>query len=191
VHRDVSPQNIFLTYQGITKVIDFGVARATQRVSKTAVGVVKGKAAYMSPEQTEGKEVDARSDVFSLGVCLWEMAAGRRLFKRDSEYETLMAVSTAPIERPTTVRGKSNPALDRVIRGALTRNRDKRTQTALELATQLADFAAQHGFKEPRESIVQLMQRLFGNVAAEERALIRSLEARAATDEEADSLRRL
>jgi serine/threonine protein kinase len=191
VHRDVSPQNIFITYPGITKVIDFGVARATQRVSKTAVGVVKGKAAYMSPEQTEGREVDARSDVFSLGICLWEMTAGRRLFKRDSEYETLMAVSTAPVERPTAVRGKPNPILDKVIMGALTRNRDKRTQSAFDLATQLTEFQQGTGLKDGRTAITELMQRLFGNVAAEERALIRTLEARAATEEEVDSLRRL
>src|SRR5262249_18294688 len=151
----------------------------------------KGKAAYMSPEQTEGKEVDARSDVFSLGVCLWEMIAGRRLFKRETEYDTLMAVSTAPIERPTQVRGKPNPVLDRVILNALTRNREKRTQSALELAAQLTEYVQGIGLKEPRSTVHELMQRLFGSVAAEEQALIRALEARAATEEEEDSLRRL
>lgn len=191
VHRDVSPQNIFVTYSGLTKVIDFGVARASQRVSKTAVGVVKGKAAYMSPEQTEGKEVDARSDVFSLGVCLWEMTAGRRLFKRDTEYDTLMAVSTAAIERPTQVRGKPNPVLDRVIMNALSRNREKRTPSALELAAQLTEYAQGVGLRDTRGGVKELMQRLFGGVAAEERALISQFEARAATEQEADSFRQL
>ncbi|MCK6551600.1 serine/threonine protein kinase, partial [Myxococcota bacterium] len=191
VHRDVSPQNIFVTYPGLTKVIDFGVARATQRVAKTAVGVVKGKAAYMSPEQTEGKEVDARSDVFSLGVCLWEMTAGRRLFKRETEYETLLAVSTAPIERPTLVRGAPNPALDRIILASLNRNRDKRTPSAAELAAQLGDLAKGLGLDEPRVAVRELMVRLFGSVAAEEKALIQKLDERVATDAEADSLRQL
>jgi hypothetical protein len=191
VHRDISPQNIFICYDGLTKVIDFGVARATQRVSKTAVGVVKGKAAYMSPEQTEGREVDARSDVFSLGVCLWEMTAGRRLFKRDTEYETLMAVSTAPIDKPTQIRGQPNAALDRVILASLTRNRDKRTQTALELAMQLQEFAKSAGVSDAHKAVSDLMKRLFGSAAEEERALIRRLEARAATEQEVDSLRRL
>ncbi len=191
VHRDISPQNIFVTYAGLTKVIDFGVARATQRVSKTAVGVVKGKAAYMSPEQTEGKEVDARSDVFSLGVCLWEMTAGRRLFKRETEYDTLMAVSTAAIERPTQVRGKPNPVLDRVIMNALSRNRDKRTASALELAAQLTEYAQGVGLRDSRSAVKELMQRLFGTVAAEERALIGQFEQRVATEQEADSFRQL
>jgi serine/threonine protein kinase len=191
VHRDVSPQNIFVTYPGLTKVLDFGVARATQRVAKTAVGVVKGKAAYMSPEQTEGKEVDARSDVFSLGICLWEMTAGRRLFKRETEYETLLAVSTAPVERPTLVRGAPNPALDRIILASLSRNRDKRTSSAAELAAQLGELAKGLGLDEPRAAVRDLMVRLFGGVAAEEKALIQKLDERVATDAEADSLRQL
>lgn len=191
VHRDVSPQNIFITYQGVTKVIDFGVARASQRVSKTAVGVVKGKAAYMSPEQTEGREVDARSDIFSLGVCLWEMAAGRRLFKRDSEYDTLVAVSTAPIEAATHVRGRPNRNFDRIIAACLARDREKRVGTGAELADMLTVFAASAGITDGPAAISALMQRLFGEVAAEERELIRQLGGRAATEAEADSLRRL
>src|SRR5262249_5601992 len=145
-------------------VIDFGVARATQRVSKTAVGVVKGKAAYMSPEQTEGKEVDARSDGFSLGVCLWGMAAGSRFFKGDSESETLMAGSTAPVHCTPLVRGIQNAALDKVIMGALTRNREKRTQTAQELAAQLSEIHLQAGIKDGKSAISELMERLFGNM---------------------------
>lgn len=191
VHRDVSPQNIFITYPGITKVIDFGVARAAQRVSKTAVGIVKGKAAYMSPEQTEGREVDARSDVFSLGTCLWEMTAGRRLFKRETEYDTLVAVATSTVERPTEVRGQPDPVLDRVILNALHRNREKRTPSALELGAQLTDYARGIGIRDGRAAISQVMHRLFGKIAAEEQALIASLEARAATADEVDSLRRL
>ena len=185
VHRDVSPQNIFVTYAGVSKVIDFGVARAVERISRTQVGLVKGKAAYMSPEQAEGRTVDARSDVFSLGICLWEMTAGRRLFKRDLEYDTLMAVQTAPIEPPTVARGQPNPVLDHIILGALHRDPAKRTASAQKLAAQLIDFATVHGVKDRSAVVGGLLGRIFGEVAAKERSLIASLEARIATPEEA------
>lgn len=191
VHRDVSPQNIFVTYDGIAKVIDFGVARATERIAKTAVGLVKGKAAYMSPEQSEGREVDARSDVFSLGVCLWEMAAGCRLFKRDIEYDTLLAVQTAPIEPPSHVRGDPNPVLDHIILNALARDRDRRTQTARDLAAQLEDYARGVGVASKEASIAELLEGLFGEAKEKEQALIRDLERRIATPEEVAQLEAL
>lgn len=191
VHRDVSPQNIFVTYRGLTKVLDFGVARATERVSRTEVGFVKGKAAYMSPEQAEGLELDARSDVFSLGVCLWEMRAGRRLFKRDNEYETLLAVQAAPIDPPSSFRGAPNPVLDRIILGALKRDRDERTANAQQLARQLIDYASGVGIADREQAVADLLDRLFGDVAKQERALIAQLGQRAATDAEAEELEAL
>ena len=191
VHRDISPQNLFVTHAGLTKVLDFGVARASERISKTAVGIVKGKAAYMSPEQAEGSRVDARSDVFSLGTCLWEMAAGRRLFKRESEYETLLAVATGEIESPTHVRGRPDRALDAIILRALERNRRKRIQTARELADRLMDYCQKAGLAERREAVRLLMRQLFGDVAQEEQALMQRFEARVATQEESRALNRV
>lgn len=191
VHRDVSPQNIFITYAGVTKVIDFGVARATERIAKTAVGLVKGKAAYMSPEQAEGREVDARSDVFSLGVCLWEMAAGCRLFKRDIEYDTLLAVQSAPIEPPTVVRGQPNPVLDHIILNALARDPARRTQSAKELGSQLADFARGLGVADREAAVAELLDDLFSEVKTKEQRLIRSLEERMASPDEVAQLEAL
>jgi serine/threonine protein kinase len=191
VHRDVSPQNIFVTYNGTAKVIDFGVARAAERMSRTAVGLVKGKAAYMSPEQAEGRDVDARSDVFSLGICLWEMTAGKRLFKREKDYDTLLAVQLADIDPPTKVRGIPDPDFDRIILGALDRDRDKRTPSARHLALQLIEYASTKGGKERAGRMIDLMQRLFGEAAKKEYDLIRAIEARAATQEEADRLKEL
>lgn len=191
VHRDVSPQNIFVTYGGTSKVIDFGVARAVERVSMTAVGLVKGKAAYMSPEQAEGKEVDARSDVFSLGVCLWEMAAGRRLFKQEKEYDTLLAVQLQPIEPPTVVRGQRDPVLDHIILSALHRDPAQRTPSAQALAEQLIDYAANVGVEDRQLHVSGLLRRLFGDAAAREQDLIDRLEAAAASPEEIDLLRNL
>ena len=191
IHRDVSPQNIFVSYDGVTKVIDFGVARASERVSRTEVGLVKGKTAYMSPEQAKGIELDGRSDVFGLGVCLWEMTAGRRLFKRDREYETLLAVQSDTIEPPTQVRGEPNPILDHIILSALHRDRNQRTPSAHALATQLMDFAEHALGPDRRRHVRDLLHRLFGDVAEKERALIGRLEADAATGEEARELEML
>ncbi|MEQ8979622.1 MAG: protein kinase, partial [Deltaproteobacteria bacterium] len=191
VHRDVSPQNIFVTYRGVSKVIDFGVAKATERVSKTEVGFVKGKAAYMSPEQAEGRSLDAKSDVFSLGVCLWEMRAGQRLFKRDNEYDTLLAVQSATIPPPSSMRGKPNPVLDHIILGALERNLDKRTASAQQLARQLIDYATGVGVTHRSQVVSGLLERLFGSVAAQERALIVQLEEGGASREDAQALEAL
>lgn len=191
VHRDVSPQNIFLTYAGLTKVIDFGVARASERVSRTQVGLVKGKAAYMSPEQAEGQVLDARSDVFSLGVCLWEMVAGKRLFKRPLDYDTLVAVQTARIEPPSEVRGQPDTDLDRIILNALERDRERRTPSAEVLAEQLEAYARSRGVEDRQRALRTMMQRLFGEEADKERALVEELEARAATEADAASLREL
>lgn len=191
VHRDVSPQNIFVTYEGVTKVIDFGVARASERVVRTQIGLVKGKAAYMSPEQAEGRVLDARSDVFSLGICLWEMVAGKRLFKRPLDYDTLVAVQTAPIEPPSEVRGNQDPELDAIIMSALVRDPSRRTPTAEVLAERLEAYLETRGVMGTETAVSAMMGRLFGEEANRERALVRELEARAATEADARSLKEL
>lgn len=194
VHRDVSPQNIFVTYEGLAKVIDFGVARARERLTKTAVGHVKGKAAYMSPEQVDGREeIDGRSDVFALGICLWEMTAGRRLFKRDSDYETMMAVSEGPVVSPTKMRRHPDPELDRILFSALTRSPKRRTQSAREFAQELRAYAASKGLADPKRAIAELMERLYGEEAARERELLAAFSKRLAepTLGEVEALRTL
>ena len=89
VHRDVTPHNLFVTYDGNTKVVDFGIAKFTSRMASTRAGTLKGKLAYMSPEQVRGGEVDRRTDIFALGVVLWELTTGHRLFRMESDLETL------------------------------------------------------------------------------------------------------
>src|SRR5205823_13871927 len=88
VHRDISPQNLVISFEGVVKVVDFGIARAELRDTKTKAGTIKGKFAYMSPEQCVASNVDRRTDVFALGVIVWELLTGKRLFKRNSPYET-------------------------------------------------------------------------------------------------------
>src|SRR5439155_7878943 len=82
VHRDVSPQNLVITYEGLLKIVDFGIAKAVDRMTRTATGMIKGKFAYMSPEQCKNQPLDRRSDLFSLGIVLWELLTGKRLFRR-------------------------------------------------------------------------------------------------------------
>src|SRR5262245_21397103 len=121
VHRDVSPQNLFVTYDGAAKVVDFGIARARGRIHDTTTGSIKGKYAYMSPEQVKNQTLDRRTDVWALGAILWEMLTRKRLFRRDSEVDTLMAVNDEAIAPPSSVRSDVPTSFDPIVMGALTR----------------------------------------------------------------------
>jgi serine/threonine-protein kinase len=132
VHRDVSPQNIMVSFEGSVKVIDFGIARALGRLGDTSSGSLKGKLGYMAPEQARGEAVDARADIFSLGVVLWECAAGRRLFLRENELATLRAVVYEPIPKVSNY-AKVDPVLEVIIEHALARDLEERFQTAEEM----------------------------------------------------------
>src|SRR5512142_755992 len=134
VHRDVSPHNLLLSFEGEVKLADFGIARAMSLAGLTEPGTLKGKIAYMAPEQAAGEPVDARADVFSLGVILWELCAGRRLFARDSEAATLTALlGTEPISPPSAWNEAVPPELDAAVLAAVERSRERRTASAEEL----------------------------------------------------------
>jgi serine/threonine-protein kinase len=143
VHRDVSPQNIMISFEGSVKVIDFGIARALGRLGDTNSGSLKGKLGYMAPEQARGEAVDRRADIFSLGVVLWECVAARRLFLRENELATLRAVVYEPIPSPSKY-AKVDATLEAIIMCALDRNPDERFQTAEEMRVALDkwNFAA-------------------------------------------------
>ena len=132
VHRDISPQNIMVSFEGSVKVIDFGIARALGRLGDTVSGSLKGKLGYMAPEQARGEQVDARADLFSLGVVLWECIASRRLFLRENELATLRAVAYEPIPSVSKFV-EVDPALDAIVRRSVTRNIDERFQDAEEM----------------------------------------------------------
>lgn len=143
VHRDVSPQNIMISFEGSVKVIDFGIARALGRLGDTNSGSLKGKLGYMAPEQARGEAVDRRADIFSLGVVLWECVAARRLFLRENELATLRAVVYEPIPSPSKY-AKVDATLEAIIMCALDRNPEERFQTAEEMRVALDkwNFAA-------------------------------------------------
>ncbi len=159
VHRDVNATNIFVTYDGEIKVIDFGLAKAANRASRTAAGVIKGKVAYMSPEQATGAAIDRRTDVFALGTTLWELSCDRRLFKRSDDVETLRRVHAADVPDPTLLVNGFPPALWRVLKRALARDKDGRYSTAAELAADL-DALAPAG-KASARSVADAMRELF------------------------------
>ena len=123
VHRDISPHNILIGTNGFVKLVDFGVAKAVGRVSEaTRAGQLKGKFGYMSPEQARGKPVDRRSDVFSLGIVLFELTTSRRLFRGDSDIETLRLVISAQVPRPSSLDPTYPPELERIVLRALERD---------------------------------------------------------------------
>ena len=162
VHRDVNATNIFVTYEGTIKIIDFGLAKAVNRVSKTAAGVIKGKVAYMSPEQAIGSPVDRRTDVFALGTTLWELSVDRRLFKHTDEIETLKRVHAADVPDPTKLVEGYPPQLWRVLTRALARDRDNRYTTTEEMARDLEEVSRSEGRVVTKETVADVMRELFG-----------------------------
>jgi eukaryotic-like serine/threonine-protein kinase len=138
VHRDVTPDNVMVGFDGKVKLLDFGVAKAASQRIKTDAGMLKGKFAYMSPEQYQGLELDGRADVFSLGACMYEAVTGLALFHRASEYETMGSiVSDEPAPRVRTARPEISPSLDNIIARALEKDRARRYASAGDLHTAL------------------------------------------------------
>ncbi len=126
IHRDVSPHNIMVSFNGEVKIMDFGIAKAASRSTKTRVGTVKGKCAYMSPEQARGKPLDGRSDLFALGVTLWEMLTGKRLFVGESDFETLNNVLKAEVPPLSELNPEVPKELEAIVLRSLARDRDER-----------------------------------------------------------------
>jgi len=140
VHRDVTPHNVFLTRDGAVKLVDFGIAKAKGRKSKTTYGTLKGKLAYMSPEQCQGEEVDRRSDLYSLGILLYELTTGRRLYRGKSEYVVLKEIVEGTIEPPSSLMSFPSE-LENIIMKALEKDPDRRFKTARKMQEALEKFA--------------------------------------------------
>lgn len=140
IHRDVSPQNILVSYEGEVKIIDFGIAKAANRMQKTQAGILKGKFGYMSPEQVRGMPIDRRSDIFAVGVILYEMLTGEKLFVGESDFSTLEKVRNAEVPLPSQLNPDIPPGLEKVLLRALAREPEDRYQWASDLQEDLMRF---------------------------------------------------
>ncbi|MDB4954517.1 MAG: serine/threonine protein kinase [Myxococcales bacterium] len=140
VHRDCSPQNVLVSYEGEVKVIDFGIAKATSRNSRTMAGVLKGKFGYMSPEQVRGLPLDRRSDIFALGTMLYECLTGDRLFQGETDFSTLEKVRNVDIRPPREINPNIPEAIERVILKALAKDVEDRYQWCSEMLTDIQQF---------------------------------------------------
>jgi serine/threonine protein kinase len=163
VHRDVSPQNILVTFEGGVKVVDFGIAKAADQATITRSGVLKGKYAYMSPEQAVGQRVDCRADIFALGVVLYEVLTGTRLFKRNTDFQTLTAVAECRVVPPSQVSPRVPADLDPIVLGALTKDPAERYQEAAQLQQALEAWLDAHRLPGSAEDLAAYMRELYAD----------------------------
>ncbi|MBK9035813.1 MAG: serine/threonine protein kinase [Myxococcales bacterium] len=164
VHRDVSPPNIMLSKNGEVKIVDFGLAKANSQVEQTDQGVVKGKFSYLSPEAAWGLEVDARTDVFAIGIILWEMLSGRRLFYGDTAYATVELVREARVPSLTALNPNIDAELDGIVRQALARDPAQRFQSAADVGDALSQYLFSRQWKVMSRDVANLVRD--GRVAA-------------------------
>lgn len=173
VHRDVSPQNVLVTFNGDVKLVDFGIAKAGRsNAEDTKSGKLKGKVPYMSPEQAQGLELDARSDVFALGVMLFELTTGRRLFRGANEFETLKMIVEQPYPAPRSINPNLSPRLEYIIQHALEKDVAKRYQSARELQADLEEYIRQEKLAVSAISLGEWMQMLFSEKLAQQKQLL-------------------
>lgn len=174
VHRDISPSNVLVSYEGEIKIADFGIAKAESNVYQTRDGMLKGKFEYMSPEQAQGREIDHRSDLFSLGIILWELCVGKRLFKGESEIATLKKIRDAAIPTPYSMRPDVPPELDRIVMKALEKETDTRYANAQEMGDDLRQFLFPDDADKIRREFQFWLQALFADEIADERNRLES-----------------
>lgn len=173
VHRDVSPQNILVGTSGNSMILDFGIARASQRLTSTRVGQMKGKLAYMAPEQATGKEVDRRADVFAAGIVLWEALTGRRLFRGSNEVDTLTRLLNDRVPPIREIEPSISEELEAAVMKALEREPDDRYPTCADFAEHLEKTARQLDVLASRETVASYCKQVLGDSLDSRQALVR------------------
>ncbi|MBA3392903.1 MAG: serine/threonine protein kinase [Deltaproteobacteria bacterium] len=162
VHRDVSPANIMIGYDGSVKVLDFGIAKAEERATKTVGDTIKGKYGYMSPEQCKGKPIDRRADIFALGICLYELTTLRRAFKGTDDFETMKRIVAGDVVLPSVAVSGYPRELEAIILTAMANDPNARFQTAAELIEALDAFAVRAKLTGSNTAMGRFMVQLFG-----------------------------
>ena len=168
VHRDVSPQNILVGFDGAVKLIDFGVAKAAGRSQRTASGILKGKYAYMSPEQADGRPLDGRSDIFALGIILWEVLTGHRLFKGENDLETLRLVKDCLVPPPSRFNPEVTPELEGIVLRCLHPKPEDRFPDAAQLQLALENFIVKGGHAASSAHLAAFLRPLYAERIARE-----------------------
>ncbi len=172
IHRDMSPQNIMISYEGEIKIIDFGIAKAESKIENTRAGTLKGKFGYMSPEQAEGMELDARTDIFSLGIVLWELLSGERLFVANNEVNTIRKIRECQIPSLKKINPNIPEELERISMKTLAKDRSLRYQTAAELYRDLSRFLYKVNPEFTQHELSVFIKNLFREEILEDRKKI-------------------
>jgi serine/threonine protein kinase len=167
VHRDISPPNVLISKQGEIKVVDFGLAKATSQIETTDPGVVKGKMSYLSPEAARGEEVDAAADIFAVGILLYEMLTGKRLFYGETDYQTVELVRNAKIPPIKPQNPQVEPELEDIVRKALAKRKEDRYTSPLDMQDALAQYSYSRGLKVISRDIAELVRQCLDDRASQ------------------------
>ena len=183
VHRDISPQNVFVTYDGQVKVLDFGIAKAASSSTETATGVIKGKLAYMAPEQIVANGIDQRADLYSIGCMLWAAATGRKLWKDTPDVQIMRRVMQGDVPTPQSAHPGCDDELNHIVMKALAWQRENRYQTAHELQQDLDAYCDRYSGEAKQKDLAAYVSTLFRETRAEIKALVERRLTLAATEE--------
>ncbi len=175
IHRDMSPQNIMLSYEGAVKIVDFGIAKAKDRVDETRSGIIKGKFGYMSPEQANGQQVDHRTDIFSTGIILWEMLTGRRLFAAESDMATLRMIQECVITPPSKINPRVTPELEKIVMKILSKDLKLRYNSAGDLHRHLLEYLSKNASAYTQREVSETLQKAFAEEIAKEKKRFEAL----------------
>lgn len=176
VHRDISPRNVLVSFTGDVKIVDFGIAKSGYTATEETLSPqIKGKAPYMSPEQACGQRLDHRSDIFSLGIVLFELTTGKRLFKGTSEFMTLTMICESQYPRPSAIKPGYPPRLERIVMRALAKNIEARYQSARQMQADLEAFALEERIQVSQVNLTAWMQSLFEDKLAQQKEALQDV----------------